>query len=118
MKALYVIWKIIEIFVPAFFLAVCIYGAVGGEAALHGMVSDDTCPRYIEGAPDAVTFPININTATLRELTKLQGIGDSKAREIIAYREENGSFTAVDELLNVNGIGESTLKKIREFVTI
>lgn len=118
MAARYIIRKIIEIISWIVVMGVCIYGAVSGEAILHGMLSDDNYPRYIEGAPEAVTFPININTATLRELTKLQGIGDSKAQEIIAYREENGSFSAVDELLNVNGIGESTLNKIREFVTV
>lgn len=95
-----------------------LYGTVKGDIDLRNMLSGGDFPYYIEGAPEAVTFPININTATVRELKKLEGIGDAKAEEIIAYRGENGGFKTVDELINVKGIGESTLNKIREFITV
>lgn len=61
---------------------------------------------------------ININTADTRELIKLSGIGEVKAAAIVAYREEHGAFSSVEELLNVKGIGEKTLEKIRGYVTI
>ena len=61
---------------------------------------------------------VNINTADSAELTALSGIGTAKARAIVAYREEHGAFGSVDELLNVNGIGEATLEKLREFITV
>ena len=61
---------------------------------------------------------ININTATLDELMQLDGIGEVKGRAIIAYREEHGSFASVSELLNVKGIGEKTLEKLRDNVTV
>ncbi|MBR5429356.1 MAG: helix-hairpin-helix domain-containing protein [Firmicutes bacterium] len=57
---------------------------------------------------------ININTATQAELETLDGIGESKARAIIAYREEHGSFATVEQLTRVSGIGESTLAKIKD----
>lgn len=61
---------------------------------------------------------ININTAPLAELMQLSGIGEVKGSAIIAYREEHGAFSSVDELLNVKGIGEKTLDKIRARITV
>lgn len=60
---------------------------------------------------------ININTATLEELLTLPGIGESKAKSIIEYREEN-KFKNVEELMNVNGIGESLFEQIKNKITI
>ena len=61
---------------------------------------------------------ININTATIAELTRLSGIGEVKAQAIVDYREQNGQFKSVDELINVPGIGEKTLEKIRVQCTV
>jgi competence protein ComEA len=60
---------------------------------------------------------VNINTATVEELTTLSGIGPSKANAIIEYREENGMFKSIDELVNVTGIGEKSLEKIQDDIT-
>ena len=60
---------------------------------------------------------ININTATLEELLTLPGIGESKAKNIIEYREEN-KFKNIEELKNVNGIGESLFEQIKNKITI
>ena len=65
-----------------------------------------------EGAK-AITKKININTASLYELTSLQGVGEKKAQAIIEYREEMGSFKKKDEIKNVKGIGKSIYKKIK-----
>lgn len=61
---------------------------------------------------------VNINTATLSQLMDLNGIGEKKAEAIIKYREENGTFTSIEDLLNVPGIGEGILSNIREEITI
>lgn len=61
---------------------------------------------------------ININTADVQELTKLKGVGVKKAEAIIAWREENGNFKTVDQLLEVKGIGEATLAQNRENIRI
>lgn len=61
---------------------------------------------------------ININTADKEELTKIAGVGDKKAEDIIRYREENGSFKKVEELMNVSGIGQKTFERIENMVTI
>ena len=61
---------------------------------------------------------ISINTASLEELMTLNGIGHSKAEAIIQYREENGSFKKIEDILNISGIGESILDKIKDFITL
>ena len=61
---------------------------------------------------------IDINTATVTELTELSGIGQSKAEAIVEYRTKNGNFKSVDDLTNVPGIGESTLNRIRDYIKV
>jgi competence protein ComEA len=73
-------------------------------------VSDD------KGAEDGGL--ININSAGKEELMTLPGIGEGKALEIIRYREENGDFKTVDELMNVSGIKEGTFRKLKDKITI
>lgn len=68
--------------------------------------------------PEKKSSLININKATLEELMKLPGIGESKGKAIIEYRENIGRFASVNELANVSGIGDKTLEKLREFVDI
>lgn len=60
---------------------------------------------------------VSINTATKEELMTLTGIGDSKAEDIIKYREENGPFKAIEDIKNVSGIGDSLFAKIKENIT-
>lgn len=61
---------------------------------------------------------VNINTASVQELMSLNGIGEVKASAIVDYRIENGLFDNVDELTNVKGIGEKTVDKIRNRITV
>lgn len=61
---------------------------------------------------------ININLATSEELQTLSGIGPAKAEAIISYREENGQFKSIEGLLEVSGIGEKSLEKLKEEVTV
>ena len=61
---------------------------------------------------------ININSATIKELQQLDGIGESKAKSIIEYRENNGRFKSIDELLNVNGIGNTLYEDIKGKITV
>ena len=61
---------------------------------------------------------VNINVASIEELTVLPGIGESRARAIIALRDERGGFESVDELVEVKGIGESMLAKLRPYVSL
>ncbi|MBO5077241.1 MAG: helix-hairpin-helix domain-containing protein [Clostridia bacterium] len=61
---------------------------------------------------------VNINTATLSELMTLNGIGESTAAEIIAYREEHGRFEKIEDIMNVPGIKEAKFNRIKKNITV
>ena len=61
---------------------------------------------------------VNINTADQAELESLPGIGTVRAQAILAYRSQNGPFQSLEELLEVDGIGEKTLEKLKGYITI
>lgn len=61
---------------------------------------------------------ININTASVEELQKLEGIGSSIALRIVVYRKENGKFNSIDDLRNISGIGDSKFEKIKDNIYV
>ena len=61
---------------------------------------------------------ININTATIDELDSLSGIGNSKAQNIIDYRNINGNFETIEDIMNVNGIGTAIYEQIKTYITV
>ena len=60
------------------------------------------------------SFPVNINTAGVSELTTLPGIGESRAESIIAYREINGTFARIEDIMKINGIKDAAYEKIKD----
>src|SRR3990172_7692411 len=67
--------------------------------------------------PDPI-FPVNINTAPQNDLESLPGIGPVIAARIIAYRQEHGPFTRIDDLQQVAGIGPTTFDKLKDLITV
>ena len=61
---------------------------------------------------------VNINTADIAELTTLDGIGEKRAGEIISYREENGGFDSIEELMNIKGIKQAAFDKIKDKIYV
>ncbi|MBR5952428.1 MAG: helix-hairpin-helix domain-containing protein, partial [Pseudobutyrivibrio sp.] len=61
---------------------------------------------------------ININTATVGELTNLPGIGEAKASQIVAYRDANGAFSSIDDIKKVSGIGDGIFNQINSLIKI
>jgi competence protein ComEA len=61
---------------------------------------------------------VNINTATKEQLMTVPGIGSAKADSIIAYRETNGSYAAIDDIMNVSGIKEGLFQSMKEYITV
>lgn len=66
----------------------------------------------------AESQPVNINTATADELSRLPGIGETFAARIIEYRVSHSGFKNIEELRNVKGIGEKKFEKIKRFVVL
>ncbi len=61
---------------------------------------------------------VNINTATEEQLMTVPGIGEAKAKSIIAYREENGSFNSIEDIVNVSGIKDGLFQQIKDYITV
>jgi competence protein ComEA len=97
---------------PLAALLMCLLLALGsGTAAAEGSAGEVAAPAAAE--------TVNINTADADTLARqLQGIGLSRAQEIIRYREAYGPFSSVDELADVKGIGQATLDKNRVLITL
>lgn len=93
--------------------------SVSVSAEMHTQPSE-TAPETKASVEttEAITFPININTAAKEEFMALPGIGEVLAARIVAYRDANGSFTTVEGLMLVEGIGEKRMSEILKFITI
>lgn len=85
--------------------------------------SDETTASSVEPPEPVVpdfseSVIVNINIATVEELTRLDGIGEDKALAIIEFRERFGGFTSIYEIREVDGIGDSVFERIRDFIVI
>lgn len=89
------------------------------EICIDGEVINGACIKQDTTSSDTtLNGKININTATIDELKTLPGIGESKAKNIINYRDKNGNFTNTEELKEVEGIGNSIYDQIKDYITI
>ncbi len=90
---------------------------VDGEQVLVGVTPPaGSAAAAVGGAPAGAL--LNLNTATAEQLEELPGVGPVTAESILAWRTDNGAFSSVDELLEVDGIGEKTLADIAPHVTL
>jgi competence protein ComEA len=71
----------------------------------------------VAAAKPAPSAKVNINTASVEQLTTLPGVGPKLAARILEYRQKSGAFKSVSELMNVRGIGEKNLKKIEQYLS-
>lgn len=104
--------KLILSIVCALILAVSISQGGAAEKAAGAQPGD-----HVDSAA-LMAEKIDINQADSALLTKLPGIGSSTAEKIMAYRDANGPFKSIDELINVKGIGPEKLEKIKPLVTL
>lgn len=81
-------------------------------------VNTDDLTNDIENSNSIKNTKVSINTASIEELQTLPGIGSSKAKSIVEYREKNGLFSKIEDIMNVSGIGESVFANIKENITI
>ena len=83
------------------------------EAAAQEQIQTDSKP-----ASSAAIHAVNINTANSTELETLPGIGPVLAERIVAYRQEHGAFRTIDQIKDVDGIGEATFAEIKSQITV
>jgi len=78
------------------------------------VVAQDAPPR----SSGTASAPINLNTASVAQHETLPGIGKATAERILEYRQKNGSFKKVEDLMNVRGVGEKSFLKLKPLVTV
>ncbi len=120
-------WKkpghMILIMITGLFIAVMVGILIGRQ------ISNDEVRLFGNGAANSVhTQPsqtestqagkLNINFATAKELAMLPGIGDTYAKRIVEYREYNGPFLTIEDILNVKGIGQKRFESISKYITV
>jgi len=88
--------------------------------ALFLVGATDVGSAQKSGAKAAAAVPavVNLNTATATQIATLPGIGEKAADRIIEYREKNGGFKKIEELMNVKGIGEKSFLKLKPLITV
>lgn len=92
----------------------CICPEIKNDACLN---SSDT-EKNDNQDKEEISRKVNINKATLEELLTVSGIGESKAKAIIEYRQQNGEFKKIEDIMEVSGIGEALYEKIKNNITI
>ena len=88
------------------------------EPTLPDEVTEQTEPTKETEPEVQVSFPIDINTASLTELMELPDIGEVLAQRIIDHRTENGPFATIEDIMNVHGISDKRFEKIKDLIYI
>ncbi len=104
--------KLITLLLCSLFAIVSAQVAFAAEKPANGVKTDSVAVEK------TISGPINVNDADIDMLMSLPGIGEKTAQQIGIYRDANGPFKSVDDLLKVKGIGPKVLEKIRPLVSV
>jgi competence protein ComEA len=91
---------------------------VAVSAAAASAQSKATTPKAAATATATATAPVNLNTATAEQLATVPGVGPKMAERIIDYRQKNGGFKKIEDLMNVSGVGEKSFLKMKPLITV
>jgi competence protein ComEA len=90
--------------------------ALALSAPMASAQSKAPAPKQAASATTAA--PVNLNTATAEQLATIPGVGPKMAERIIDYRQKNGGFKKVEDLMNVSGVGEKSFLKMKPLITV
>jgi competence protein ComEA len=100
-------------------LSLAMFGVLMSAApSLAGQTAKSADATHAAAAKPAAAAVVNINTATAADFEALPGIGAKTAARIVDYRQKNGPFKKVEELMNVRGLGEKNFLKLKAQLTI
>ena len=88
------------------------------SAAAASAQNKSTTQKAATGATATSAAPVNLNTATAEQLATIPGVGPKMAERIIDYRQKNGGFKKVEDLMNVSGVGEKSFLKMKPLITV
>ena len=88
------------------------------SAAVVSAQNKATAPKAAATLTATATAPVNLNTATVEQLATIPGVGPKMAERIIDYRQKNGGFKKVEDLMNVSGVGEKSFLKMKPLITV
>ncbi len=111
-------FRVVLFFAVLVVWALLTFSFFSGKKIPSTLASDDIDLKSLTLKPYFTFTPLNINAAALEELMILPGIGEKYAGAIIRYRSQKGSFAAIEELKQIQGIGAGTLEKLRPFITL
>ena len=102
----------------ALFMLLAIVAIAAIPAAAQQKSSTSPKTANATAALPTATAPVNINTATQAQLESLPGVGAKAAERILEYRQKNGSFKKIEDVMNVKGIGEKSFLKLKPRLTV
>lgn len=106
--------KIISLILILFVFTVCGFVSIINQRPSFELIKGNNPP--VEYSQELLK--INLNTANVKEIESLDGIGPSLAMKIVAYRNDTGGFTDISQFLEINGMGEKKLEAIKDDITL
>ena len=97
-------------------LMAAILGIAVSAAAANAQ--SKSTPKAAGAATATAAAPVNLNTATAEQLATIPGVGPKMAERIIEYRQKNGGFKKIEDLMNVSGVGEKSFLKMKPLITL
>lgn len=95
-----------------------VYVSENAQSYTYGSVKETTEKAKTDTSEIQVEFPLDINTATVEELMQIEGLGEKRAYAIVEYREYLGGYTSVEQIKNIEGIGDELYAQVQPYLSV